>query len=102
LVGVYDHRSRLAYAGSVKRGFGRTPGLLKRLEALEEPESPFAAGDPPKKAREVHWARPDLVAAVELADWTSAGRLRLASFKGLREDKEAYTVRRETPGPEVL
>lgn len=31
------------------------------------------------------------------AEWTGSGKLRQASFKGLREDKDPRTVTREVP-----
>jgi bifunctional non-homologous end joining protein LigD len=46
----------------------------------------------------VHWAEPDLVAAVSFTEWTSAGRLRHPAFDGLRDDRAAADVRREVPG----
>lgn len=101
LAGVYAG-NELVYAGSVKTGFGRAAGdLLKRLTALETTTSPFDR-DAPRKTREIRWARPELVAAVEIAEWTSSGKLRQASFKGLRDDKRPEEVVREAPGPDVL
>jgi bifunctional non-homologous end joining protein LigD len=69
LVGVYD-KGELRYAGSVKTGFGKPGDLLGRLKALETARTPFAAGEPPRKTREIHWTRPELVANVEIAEWT--------------------------------
>ncbi len=43
------------------------------------------------------WVRPQLVAEVEFTEWTPDGRLRHPSFKGLREDKQARSVVKETP-----
>lgn len=94
LVGTYE-AGALHYAGSVKTGFAGSSDLVKRLRALETDASPFADG-PPRK-RENRWARPELVANVEFAEWTASGKLRQASFKGLREDKDPATVRREVP-----
>ena len=96
LVGVYDG-GKLTYAGSIKAGFGSASDLLKRLEALEVPVSPFQAGEPPRKTSEIHWVRPQLVAAAEISEWTGSGKLRQASFKGLREDKRPEEVVRERP-----
>jgi bifunctional non-homologous end joining protein LigD len=94
LVGTYD-AGRLLYAGSVKMGFAGSSDLLRRLKAIETPASPFTDG--PTRKAENHWVRPELVANVEIAEWTGSGKLRQASFKGLREDKVASEVRRERP-----
>lgn len=100
LVGYYEGE-RLIYAGTVKTGFRSAPDLLPRLEALETDASPFSGGDPPRKTREIRWAGPELVAVVEFAEWTAAGKLRQASLKGLREDKDPREVRREVPAGEA-
>ena len=71
--------------------------LLPRLRALEVSASPYGAGDPPRKTADIHWVRPELVANIEIAEWTAAGRLRQSSFKGLRFDKAARDVIRERP-----
>ena len=57
--------------------------------------SPFAQR-PPGAAR-AHWVRPELVGEVEFTEWTPDGRLRHPSWKGLREDKPAREIVRETP-----
>ncbi len=96
LVGYYDKDQRLHYAGKVGTGFSNPMlrELHRELLALELPQSPFV-----DLAREkgAHWARPDLVAAVAFTEWTTDGRLRHPSFQGLRPDKTATDVRRETP-----
>ncbi len=45
--------------------------------------------------REMQWARPELVAQIRFAEWPSEGRLRLAKYLGMRDDKAAGDVRRE-------
>ena len=89
LVGVYRD-GVLTYAGHVGTGFTQqTLRLLK--ERLEQLETDTAPVPPPPKVevdtRAVHWVRPELVVDVEYLEFTSQGRMRAASFKGLRDDK---------------
>ena len=97
LLGYYDGDHRLRYAGKVGTGFSNQVllQLHQLLLALEVPKSPFVD---PVRERGAHWARPELVAAVAFTEWTGDGRLRHPSFQGLRPDKAAAEVRRETPG----
>jgi len=41
------------------------------------------------------WLKPQLIAAIEYAEWTPADRLRHSRFVGLRDDKDPRQVRRE-------
>lgn len=92
LVGVYGPKG-LTYVGTLERGFSAAPDLLKRVKALEAKANPFAAGDPPRK--HVRWVEPQLVARAEFREWTASGKIRHASFRGLRDDKAPETVLRE-------
>jgi DNA ligase D-like protein (predicted ligase) len=94
LVGYYDDDGRLRYAGKVGTGFNAEMlrHLHAELAAREVQTSPFSD---PIRERAIHWARPELVAQVAFAEWTPDGRLRHASFEGLRVDKAAAEVRRE-------
>ncbi len=85
LVGVREPDGRLRYAGSVKSGFSRERGLLAKLRAIEAAAPPFDVGTP-RKTSDMHWTRPELLAEVEIAEFTASGKLRQATFKGLRED----------------
>ncbi len=95
LVGYYDDHGDLRYAGKVGTGFTNQllVDLHQQLLAREMPEPPFAD---PVREKGAHWARPELVGAVAFTEWTGDGRLRHPSFQGLRPDKPAREVRRET------
>jgi bifunctional non-homologous end joining protein LigD len=42
------------------------------------------------------WVKPKLVGEVRFTEWTSAGEMRHPVFLGLRDDKAAEDVRRES------
>jgi len=86
----------LRYAGKVGTGYDRrTLELLHTLLApLHRTTSPFLEG--PKPAGEIQWVSPELVAEIGFSEWTSAGLLRHPRFLGLRDDKPARDVRRES------
>jgi bifunctional non-homologous end joining protein LigD len=98
LIGVYDPDG-LAYAGHVGTGFTQqTLRLLaERLSPLRRDTSPFGTEVPAEHARFAVWVEPRLVVEVAFTEWTSAGRLRAPSYKGLRDDKDPAEVVRE-PG----
>ena len=89
---------KLVYAGKVGTGFNSQSLelLAERMRHLMSPTSPLDLGKPP---RDASFVEPQLVAEVEFTEWTREGTLRHPSFKGLRDDKKAREVVRETESP---
>lgn len=89
----------LRYAGRVGTGFRESDlrmlhTRLARMTRVTPPVDDVPSAD----AVDAHWVTPRLVAEVEFAEWTSTGRLRQPTWRGLRPDKDPTELRRETPG----
>jgi bifunctional non-homologous end joining protein LigD len=108
LVGYYEKKA-LRYAGKVRAGF--TPHVRREVfAALEQhhvEKCPFVdlpnsrtshwgGGVTPEQMKEMTWLKPAIVAQIRFVEWTADGHLRHAAFLGLRMDKKASLVRRET------
>ena len=95
LLGTHDDAGVLQYAGNVGTGFNEATlkDLKKKLDALATDDSAL----PPKAVagRKHHWVKPQLIAEVSFAEWTSSGSVRHAVFQGLRADKPAKAIGRE-------
>ena len=87
----------LVHAGRVGTGFTArvAEDLYRRLERIRGP-SAFKERLGGEAGRQVRYVRPELVAEVEFRGWTADRSLRHASFRGLREDKAASEVVRES------
>lgn len=96
LVGIPGERG-LRFVGRVGTGFSEKD--LARLKDLLAPlhtsESPFEARLSTQDSRGVTYVRPELVGEVRYGEWTSDGRLRHPSWRGLRPDKEPADVVQE-------
>jgi len=95
LLGYYDERGALCYAGHMGGGFGRESlrDVHRRLRPLVRSTSPFA--DDVRTNEPAHWVRPVLVVEVKFSEWTADGKLRQPIFLGVRDDKAARDVHRE-------
>lgn len=96
LVGYYDGDD-LCFAGKIGTGFDNKLLLQLRaeLDALEVVKTPFtkARGLPRLRA---HWVRPEVVVQVAFIEWTGHGKLRHPRLLGVRRDKRARDVVRES------
>ncbi|HEX3651423.1 MAG TPA: DNA ligase D [Rhizomicrobium sp.] len=93
LAGAYRD-GKFLYMGRIGTGYNvKSAGeLLHKLKPLEIARPAFANTSEVPRARDLHWVEPKLVAEVEFGTITSAGILRQASYKGLREDQPAKNV----------
>jgi DNA ligase D-like protein (predicted ligase)/DNA ligase D-like protein (predicted polymerase)/DNA ligase D-like protein (predicted 3'-phosphoesterase) len=87
----------LRFTGRVGTGFTERDlaNLKKALAPLHTDESPFDARLSTQDAKGVTFVKPTLVGEVRYSEWTSDGRLRQPSWRGLRPDKEPGEVVRE-------
>lgn len=98
VLGVYD-KGKLIYAGRAGTGFSNKQRveLKKILDGLRSPKRPFEQIPNDPGLRKAVWAEPKLVGEVVFTEWTDEGIIRHPSFQGLREDKKAKEVIRESP-----
>jgi bifunctional non-homologous end joining protein LigD len=106
LVGYYE-QNKLIYAGKVGTGFKHKEQLemLQLFKSFEQSKIPFAAEPDINKPSRFRpnpphatavWLKPKLVCEVNYTEFTKDGVMRHPSFAGMREDKKAKSVVRET------
>jgi bifunctional non-homologous end joining protein LigD len=93
LVGTWEKRGKLKYAGHVGTGFDDKllAALKQRFEPLKARTHPFT--EKPQMNARTTWLKPVLVAEIKFAEWTPDGHLRSPVFSWLREDIDPKEVR---------
>jgi len=96
LVGEFSG-NHLRYRGRVGSGFSERDleALAAAMGELSRKTSPFGAV-PGEIGRQARWVAPDLVVDVDFNEFTADGHIRHGVFLGLREDKMAKSVTKET------
>jgi bifunctional non-homologous end joining protein LigD len=110
VVGYYRGND-LIYVARVRNGFvpASRRQVFEKLKNLEVPDCPFVnlpekhrsrwgEGLTAEDMKKCVWLRPELVAQIELLEWTESDHLRHSKFVGLREDKEPRSVVKEHGG----
>jgi bifunctional non-homologous end joining protein LigD len=101
-LGYYDN-GVLKHAGAVGTGWSSSAGRemyaqLKKLEVKTPTVDPAAAKPgrwSKRSAGSQRWVKPQMVVEVAFAEWTPDGSVRHATFRGVRTDKPAESIRRE-------
>lgn len=88
----------LIYVGKVGTGFTASTraDLLRLLTPLSRKTTPFTEPLSRSETAAAHFVRPSVVGEVRFAEWTNDQHLRQPSWRGLRTDKSAKDVVRES------
>jgi bifunctional non-homologous end joining protein LigD len=97
LLMAVNEEDGLHFVGRVGTGFTEAvlADLAERLLPLERATPPVAGALSGPQVRDARWVEPRLVGEVSYSQWTTDGRLRHPSWRGLRPDKGPQAVRRE-------
>ncbi len=88
VLGLYE-KGELKFIGSAGTGFdeGTQKSIFEKLQELGTPQCPFKRA--PALREKVDWVKPELVARVKYANWTTDDHLRAPVFLSLRNDRTA-------------
>jgi DNA ligase D-like protein (predicted ligase) len=108
LVGYFEN-GKLLFAGKVHQGLNpaNRRALLKALQTLRVEKCPFVnlptaktghwgEGVTAEEMGDYVWLRPETVAEIKFAEWTTGGVLRHAEFVTLRDDKNPREIVRDS------
>ena len=110
VIGYYDDDRKLRYAAKVRSGFTAhmKSDLFKRIASRPARRCPFAdlpnstgrsrwgQGVTEEDMAKLRWVTPSLVVDVAFVEWTRDGLLRHPRLVGIRDDKKANDVIRES------
>lgn len=82
---------KLVYVGSVGTGF-KEAATWKLREELDKLVTKKPAVEYAGRRKNIVWTRPRLIAEVEYRAWTADGKLRHASYKGLRDAADEAAI----------
>jgi len=82
---------KLVYVGSVGTGFKEAP-TWKLREELDKLVTKKPAVEYAGRRKDIVWTRPRLIAEIEYRAWTADGKLRHASYKGLRDSADKAEI----------
>lgn len=94
LVGYYNSKKQLIYAGHVGTGFNEKTlkSLYKMLKGNLQNQNPFYKLQEHSIIKFATWVKPKLIAELEFTEWTKENILRHPAFLGLRLDKSVGEV----------
>lgn len=83
--------SQLVYVGSAGTGFTDASAIALRKQ-MDRIITEKPAVNMTGRSKAYRWVKPELVAEIEFRAWTDDGKLRHASFKGLRESADETEI----------
>ena len=97
IAGIYNKKNELQYSGHVGGGFDTKllHDVYEKLKPLIVKKCPFK--EEPTVNAPVTWVKPKMIAEVSFSEWTKDNIMRQPIFQGLRNDKDAISVKQEIP-----